>query len=236
MEGWIKIYRKMLDHWIWKNPLYAHAWITILMTVNFETKTSLIQGELIECERGQSILSLKNWTDLFGRNWTIQKTRTFFDLLKTDQMINTEGLHKTTRLTVCNYDDYQDSQQTDNTPKTSTEQTDNTQITTTKERKKEKNDNNEKNNRKIGAASAAERQILFYNSLKNFSNNHPPERLRAFYNYWSELTQSGSRMRMETEKTWETSKRLTTWASREKEKINGNVPNNPKTVDAPYKK
>ena len=138
MEGWIKLHRKITDHWIWKNSNYVHAWITILFTVNYEPKKTLIQGEIIECDRGQSLLSLQNWTELFGRNWTIQKTRTFFDLLKNDSMINTEGLRKTTRLTVCKYNDYQDQKQADNTPKTSTEQGDNKEITTTKESKESK--------------------------------------------------------------------------------------------------
>jgi hypothetical protein len=136
MEGWIKLHRKIAQHWIYKNSDYVKAWICILITVNYEDKKVLIHGELIECKRSQSLLSLLSWAKLFGKNWTIQKVRTFFELLKSDSMIHTEGLPKTTRLTVCNYDDYQTDQQTDNTQITFKQQTDNTQITTTKEVKK----------------------------------------------------------------------------------------------------
>lgn len=138
MIGWIKIHRKIKEHWIWKDSMYLKAWITILLMVNYESKKVLIYGELIDCNRGQSLLSLQGWTEQFGKNWTIQKTRTFFELLRSDSMITTEGLQKTTRLTVCNYDDYQDEQQTDNTQKTFKQQTDNKQITTTKEREEYK--------------------------------------------------------------------------------------------------
>lgn len=36
-----------------------------------------------------------------------------------------------------------------------------------------------------------------------------------FADYWTEYTPSRTKMRYETEKTWETAKRLAVWASRE---------------------
>lgn len=124
-----------MSHWISKNPDYFFAWSMILMSVNFEDKKVLIHGELIECKRGQSLNSLQTWVKIFGKGWTIQRVRTFLNLLKNDSMINIEGLRKTTRLTVCNYELYQGEQQTNNTQKTDKQQTDNTQITSTKEYK-----------------------------------------------------------------------------------------------------
>ena len=41
--------------------------------------------------------------------------------------------------------------------------------------------------------------------------------LRKFFDYWSEMNKSRTKMRYEGEKTWETSKRLATWASRDKD-------------------
>lgn len=138
MEGWIKIHRKIVDNWIFNNDAYFHAWIVILMTVNYDKNKTFIHGEILDCDRGQSLLSLNSWASKFGRNWTVQKTRTFFSLLKKDEMINIEGLHQTTRLTVLNYETYQDVQQTNNTPITDQQHTDNTPITTTKEIKNKK--------------------------------------------------------------------------------------------------
>lgn len=45
---------------------------------------------------------------------------------------------------------------------------------------------------------------------------YQPTMIRAFFNYWTERNKSGTKMRFELEKTWETAKRLQTWASREK--------------------
>lgn len=113
-DGWIKLHRKIRDSWLWEDPVYFKAWIAILLQANHENKNVLIQGELIECKKGQSLLSLNGWVKCFGKKWTIQQVRTFFALLKRDQMIITKGLRKTTRLTVCNYEYYQNTQQADN--------------------------------------------------------------------------------------------------------------------------
>ena len=144
MEGWIKIHRQIQKHWIWDNPEYLKAWIAILMTVNHEEKKILIHGELFECGRGESFLSLSNWTKTFGKGWTMRKTRTFFELLKNDSMIDTKGYRKTTHLKVCNYDSYQEQRQANDTQTTSRRQANDKQTTTNKNDKNYKNEKNYK--------------------------------------------------------------------------------------------
>ena len=61
------------------------------------------------------------------------------------------------------------------------------------------------------------RKADFYNSLIPYLKQYPKEMIRAFFDYWSELNKSRTKMRFENEKTWETSKRLVTWANNEKE-------------------
>jgi hypothetical protein len=142
MSSWIKLSRKIRTHWVYKDADYFKAWVTILTEVNFKPVKVLIQGELLECNRGQSVNSLATWVSILGDEWTIQKFRTFIKLLEKDEMINIEGLRKTTRLTVCNYDSYQSEQQTNNTQTTDKQHTANTQLTTNKNVKKEKNEEN----------------------------------------------------------------------------------------------
>lgn len=142
ITGWIKIYRSIRSHWIFENEKYFKAWITMIFEVNFEDKKVLIGGELIECKRGQSVYSIETWVKKFGKGWSTQKIRTFFKLLQKDNMIIREGLRKTTRLTIINYDTYQNGQLTANSQLTHSQLTDNSQITTTKELKNIKNDKN----------------------------------------------------------------------------------------------
>ena len=145
MMGWIKLHRTIMKHWVFQDAEYFRAWCIILMQVNHEPKKVLIHGKIYECERGQSLLSLNSWVKEFGVNkWSIQKVRTFFKLLEKDKMINIEGSNKTTRITVCKYDDYQNNQQADNTQLTIKQHAPNTHLTTTKELKNDKNDKKEK--------------------------------------------------------------------------------------------
>lgn len=70
-------------------------------------------------------------------------------------------------------------------------------------------------------AKCKEREKAFEKSLIPFVSSrggiYDPKMIRAFFNYWTEKNKSGTKMRFELEKTWETSKRLVTWASREKQ-------------------
>lgn len=59
------------------------------------------------------------------------------------------------------------------------------------------------------------RKSDFYNSLVPYLGKYPKEMIRAFFNYWTERNKSGTKMRFELEKTWETDKRLMTWANNE---------------------
>lgn len=71
---------------------------------------------------------------------------------------------------------------------------------------------------KKDAAKAAtlSRKESFYQSLVPYVGQYPKKMIRAFFDYWSELNKSETKMRYELEKTWELPRRLATWASREK--------------------
>ena len=51
----------------------------------------------------------------------------------------------------------------------------------------------------------------------NFHNNYPVDMLNDFIRHWTEINKSRTKMRFELQETWETSKRLATWAGRSKE-------------------
>lgn len=70
-------------------------------------------------------------------------------------------------------------------------------------------------------AKCKKREKSFEQSLipfvASYGGIYQPTMIRAFFNYWTEKNKSGTKMRFELEKTWETSKRLQTWAGKEKE-------------------
>lgn len=74
------------------------------MECNHQDKKVNIGWHIIECKRGQTLKSIRNW----GKQWRVDKSRVtrFFAMLKRDGMITTENVKKTTLLTVNNYQIY----------------------------------------------------------------------------------------------------------------------------------
>jgi hypothetical protein len=107
-EGYIYLEKALEYHWIAKNAEYAWAWVIMIMNVNWSDAKVLLGNEVIECKTGQSLLSLDEWATKFGKSWDKSKVRRFFELLKTDHMIDTENMTKTTRLSIVNFERYQD--------------------------------------------------------------------------------------------------------------------------------
>lgn len=93
------------------------------------------------------------------------------------------------------------------------------------------NDNVNENNKKTPkgvkkekevAASAAtpedelkKRAEVLYNTLVPYVSMYGKDMIRQFYDYWTEPNKSRTKMRYELERTWDTKRRLNTWASRE---------------------
>lgn len=113
-DRWIKLYQKSFDNFLYKENrphTRREAWEDMIMYANFKDSSVLIGNEKIDVKRGQSIMSLQSWAEKF--HWSKSKVNRFFNLLKDCNMIVTENVQKTTRLTICNYEDYQ-GQRNDN--------------------------------------------------------------------------------------------------------------------------
>lgn len=90
MEGWISLYRQIVDNWIWniKEPFDKRAaWVDLLLMVNHENKKIELNGQIIEVERGQKITSLdklsKRW------KWSRHKVSDFLNRLEMERNVGT---------------------------------------------------------------------------------------------------------------------------------------------------
>jgi uncharacterized protein YdaU (DUF1376 family) len=72
----------------------------------------------------------------------------------------------------------------------------------------------QKNREKI-EQQLKENKTQFYFSCSPYVNKYPKQMLRKFYDYWTELNKSGTKMRFELQQTFEISKRLATWANKD---------------------
>ncbi len=154
-NGWIKLHRKILEHWIWEDSAKLKMWLDLLLMVNHDDQKINIGMSIVECKRGQTVMSLQS----LATRWRVTKSlaRRFLDLLEKDSMIARENLQKTTRITICNYDTYNDSR---NANETLMKRKRNADETLAYPNKNEKNDKNEKEIKKYDFVAVGFEEIF----------------------------------------------------------------------------
>lgn len=120
--------------------------------------------------------------------------------------VNTERLYSI--ITICNYDDYFEAEV--NKPKNELKNEDTKPVEAPKEDKPKKT-------KEEIAAATEKRKKKFGQDLVPYVATYGKDMIRKFYDYWSETNKSKTRMRCETEKTWDLNLRLQNWARRNKD-------------------
>ncbi|KAA3969205.1 hypothetical protein [Bacteroides ovatus] len=245
-EGFLRLSRRFFSNEMWKVAREfseCEAWLDLIQSARFEATdkaySELIGGREISYTRGQYPASIsflmKRW------QWSEKKVRYFLAKLKKRGMITTCNKQGMTVITLCNYDEYNPvkgkgediGRGIDNNKEISElnnalgELRAELRAVVEKmgqakgdNKKKDEEDNTKESpyGDKKNAAKAAtlSRKESFYQSLVPFVGKYQKEMIRSFFDYWSELNKSETKMRYELEKTWELPKRLATWANREK--------------------
>lgn len=216
-EGWIKLHRKFLE-WEWFNKSeIVHIFLYLLLSAN--NKNGSWRG--IKVKRGQVLTGRKAISD--ATKLSEQTIRTCLKKLLSTSEISIKSTSKYSIITICKYESYQETQiinqPTTNQQLTSNQPTTNHKQEYKKDKKEENNIKEERENIVAANAATLARKDIFYKTLIPHSKNISIDILRAFFDYWSEMNKSQTKMRFEFQKTWEVSKRITTWVNREK--ING---------------
>ena len=204
-KGFIKIERKLAEHWIFQDAEKLKWWLILLLEVNYLPGKIMIGNNLIEIQKGQSAKSLRSWAKLL--NTGTKSVVSFFDLLESDKMLKREtvgkGKQSTTLITIENYEHYQGVEKRKSNAKETQPQREGHTI---EERKKERN-------------TIVERKLCFRQSLTDFNKENPskyPKQLFIdFEMYWTEHGPKDKKMRFEKEKTFGIASRLSTWFKRD---------------------
>ncbi len=202
--GWVKLHRSIVDWEWWSDHNTTRLFMYLIIRVNYEEKRW--QGVVVM--PGEIVTSLSRLS--FETGLSVQSIRTSLNRLISTGELTSKSHSKYRVITINNFEKYQEV--TSNI--TSSQQAANKQLTTTKEYKKEKNI-------RIDSLDAiASRKHIFLEELNQFSFKYPKDMISKFSDYWTEMNRTKTKMKFELEKTFEISKRLNTWASREKP-ING---------------
>lgn len=204
MVGHVILHRDIME-WEWYQSsnvfrLYVH----LLMKANFKDKKW--QGQVIK--RGELITSIGYLSAELMI--THQSIRTALSKLESSGYIMLRPTNRFTLIAIVSYDNLQTatskSNKQNNTQVTNHQQSNNKQLTTTKERNKE----NKVHKEKIEVRLEKFKKQVFEHSQYDLKI------LKGFYDYWSELNISKTKMRFEKDGFFDVQKRLEKWITIER--------------------
>lgn len=94
--GWIKLHRKITDHWLWEDKPFARgqAMIDLLILARYNDQSKYIDGNLETVERGSVVTSIRRLCDRWG--WSNSKVVKFLKTLENDSIIHVKSDTKKT--------------------------------------------------------------------------------------------------------------------------------------------
>ena len=106
MDGWIKISRTIVYHWLWADAERLKWWFDLLFMAAWEDKKVMHDSHLFTLQRGQIIASVSFLADRWGKSHpTVIR---FLKMLEDEGMVYRQTLYRQTPIiTICNYDRYQ---------------------------------------------------------------------------------------------------------------------------------
>lgn len=127
-EGWVKLYRALLDKPIWKQstPQHKSILITILLMANHEPNEWEWGGEKFKVQKGEFVTSLESIRKSAGNGVSIQNIRTAIARFKKLEFLTEQPTRHGRLITIINWSSYQPlkgegqqgNQQTPNKPLT----------------------------------------------------------------------------------------------------------------------
>ena len=112
MEGWISLYRKIQDHWLWKQKRkfsQFEAWLSLLFKANYKNRQIMIDSKLVNLKAGEFVTSEVKLSKEWG--WSRNTVRKFLKTLEMQKMLSRTCTTKYTALTIVNWTSYQILQQ-----------------------------------------------------------------------------------------------------------------------------
>ena len=148
MDGWLKLYRSILDSAVFQDAEILKVWIWLLCNVAFEQHDTICYGKVIHLKPGQIATGRKKIAQCTDLNEN--KVYRALTALKSLGNIEIKATNKYSIITVVNWDKYQE----ENGKRTPSEQQTNSKTTTEEQqndnrRTQHKNGNNGKNEKEI---------------------------------------------------------------------------------------
>lgn len=148
--GYVKLYRKVMDSFVWTNPYMYKLWNLCLMKASHENRKFLFNGKEIWLNSGEFVTGRDAIT--FEMNKGVKREHQvnsgsvwrWLKRFEKEGMLNIKSTTKYSVVSINNWDAYQASEHQVNIKRTTSEQ----QVHTNKNEKNDKNEKNINNNNK----------------------------------------------------------------------------------------
>ena len=141
MEGWIKLYRKMLDNpIITKDSDYLSVWIYLLLNTTHKEYDVLFKGKRITLQKGQLLTGRKSISEKLKIDEN--KVQRILKTLENEHQIEQQNSNKNRLITIVSWDKYQQDEQQNEQQVNNNRTTSEQQVNTNKNVKNITNDKN----------------------------------------------------------------------------------------------
>lgn len=223
-RGYVKLHRQLLEWEWWDDPQMVHVWIYFLLKANYQDS----KWHGIDIPRGSFVTSIDTISK--DTHLSVREIRTCLNKLKTTGEVTIKATNRYSVITICKYDIYNSVDAESDKPsdtqqdkqETSKRQTRDKQATTDNNNKeyketkeeiiKENTDVSKKNDFSLDKA-----REKFKTSIKPYVGKYGNDMCNDFFEYWTEPTQNGKKMRYQLERTWEIGRRLARWNHNKKQ-------------------
>lgn len=162
MDGWLKLYRSILDSAVFQDAEIFKVWIWLLCNVAFEQHDTVCYGKVIHLKPGQIATGRKKIAQCTDLNEN--KVYRALTVLKSLGNIEIKATNKYSIITVVNWDKYQD----ENVKRTSSEQQNNSKTTT-----EEQQDDSKRTQHKNGKNGKKEKNIYICSFFQSVWGEYP---------------------------------------------------------------
>ena len=162
MDGWLKLYRSILDSAVFQDAEVLKVWIWLLCNVAFEQHDTICYGKVIHLKPGQIATGRKKIAQCTDLNEN--KVYRALTALKSLGNIEIKATNKYSIITVVNWDKYQE----ENGKRTSSEQQTNSKTTT-----EEQQDNSKRTQHKNGKNGKKEKNIYICSFFQSVWDEYP---------------------------------------------------------------
>lgn len=158
MQGYVKIYRRLLESEVFEEPKLLKTWLWLLLNANWEDRQTR-QG--IYIERGQLVTS--NQRAARALDCSVNTVRRHFRVLESLKMINIEADTVCTVVSICNYRTYQDEALKSHT---ATDTQTDTQTETQTDTRIRKEEDNKRKGKRVFVFGDPERDLVISSWVK----------------------------------------------------------------------